>query len=276
MEVIKAWNGVKRSQNCLFYLFANTIKVSILELLCADMHRMSFVKQRRVPLVLWNLIAGEVWGCCCYGSSNLLGKCEVVVVMDEETFWEKCEIVVIMDEMTFWRSVRLLLLWKVWLVGDVCYRSCYYYGKSGLLEKCEIVVVVIMEKVTWWRSVRLLLLWKLWLVGEVWDCCCCYGWSELLETYVIVVAEEVRITLRTVTTLHWWHSVEHMGPNGSCLFTARSPTDAVDGQIFWAFSTHQIAFGGGVDVAGTVAPISASVCRQYQDEPWTGLDTNAH
>ena len=32
------------------------------------------------------------------------------------------------------------------------------------------------------------------------------------------------------------------GPNGSCLFAAGSPTDTVDGQSFWTFSTRQIAF----------------------------------
>ena len=33
-----------------------------------------------------------------------------------------------------------------------------------------------------------------------------------------------------------------LGPNGSCLFAAGSPTDTVDSQNFWAFSTRQIAY----------------------------------
>ena len=64
--------------------------------------------------------------------------------------------------------MRLLLLWKKLLVAEVCY-CCYYYGKSDLLAKCEIVVVV-MDEVSCWRRVRLLLLWIKWLVAEVCYC----------------------------------------------------------------------------------------------------------
>ena len=28
--------------------------------------------------------------------------------------------------------------------------------------------------------------------------------------------------------------------------------------------------------AGTAAPTSASVCRRYRNEPWTGLESNTH
>ena len=65
-------------------------------------------------------------------------------------------------------------------------------------------------------------------------------------------------------------------PKGSCLFPAGLPNDTVDGKKSWTFSTRQIAFGGGVVDAGTATPNSASVCRRYRYEPWTGLDTNTH
>ena len=72
------------------------------------------------------------------------------------------------------------------------------------------------------------------------------------------------------------NSTTCLGPNGSCLFAAGSPTDTVGSQKVWTFSTRQIAFGGGADDAGTAAMTSASVCRRYQNEPWTGLDNNTH
>ena len=46
-----------------------------------------------------------------------------------------------------------------------------------------------------------------------------------------------------------------MGPNGSCLFTAGSPTDNVDSQNFWTFFTRQIAF------LVTERPMSAMLLR---------------
>ena len=36
--------------------------------------------------------------------------------------------------------------------------------------------------------------------------------------------------------------IKFNGPNGSCIFAARSPTDTVDSQNFRIFSTRQIAF----------------------------------
>ena len=36
--------------------------------------------------------------------------------------------------------------------------------------------------------------------------------------------------------------MKHNGPNGSCLFAARKPTDTVDGHNFRTFSTRHIAF----------------------------------
>ena len=45
---------------------------------------------------------------------------------------------------------------------------------------------------------------------------------------------------KAFTTHHtMWHA--RIGPNGSCLFTAGSPTDIVDSQNFRILSTHQIA-----------------------------------